>query len=98
MTERYGLWVLKHGPRQPAYGIGTADSDQPETIHEAHGTYTMSKQHSVPMTLLRDLPRNLTWEQRFDILAAAEQIGCTWAEQDARLRAIYPDDYEETMS
>jgi|BarGraNGADG00312_2_1021985.scaffolds.fasta_scaffold22385_2 hypothetical protein len=89
--------------RQASYGIAIDMSPFPsietlrtswETIRESFGDYTLSVEYGRAGFVVEELPEDASDEQRFDALARLENLGTTWAQQ----QAMHPEDERfETM-
>jgi hypothetical protein len=82
--------------RQASYGIAIDMSPVPsleilrtswETIRESFGAYSLSVEYGRADTVVEELSDDATDEERFDALARLENLGRTWAQQ----QAMYPE-------
>lgn len=73
------------GARQASYGIGPIRGNW-LTIRESFGDYSLSVEIGRPDHVVEELPDDATDEQMFDTLANLENLGRTWAEQQALYR------------
>lgn len=71
------------GARQAAYGIETALPNQWETLRESFGEFDLSVEYGRPVEVVDAVSEDATVEARWNLLAGLEDIGGTWAEQEA---------------
>ena len=74
------------GARQANYGIATASPTQWITIRESFGDYGLSVEagrRDHRSFFVSALPDDASEELQFNVLATLEELGRTWAEQQA---------------